>query len=718
MTIRSINLVRGAVAATVFIALAAGPAQATHLQPPLSADAIKCRADVAKAYGKLISTAGKTLASCHKSRDKGKNTVTDCNNYPTDATNIDSKGKITKAATKLTDAIAKSCVGQTALLAADYYMSCPEPCGTSLGLNNPMTTLTELGTCMSCAGPALIAGLYDAAMGTPTPPVMASKDDAKCHSAIAKGYQKYLDTIVKERQKCQGEEDNLGNTTTTSCSTQDPKGKIASALTKAGEGIDKSCAAATLANLDSCASDTLGNLKTCLGNDFGATGGTGFTTGYELPATICPVGIETEIRAGCSTDEGLTSGTCLQGGQTDTTLSVGWSGVGHGIDLPDHYSISASVTCPGSVAGACGSCVINGVSTYDEQYADFSRCKADPTISCDTPFSNNAACPSGGMCSYFLGAPLAFSGGGAFTCTLNSLFTDITGTADPDAGTSNLNMELRSIVHTGEGQTQPCPLCVDDTTPQDGIKNGHCVGGAKDVGSNPGWTCDVQALDLTYAGDPAHRGVSLDCPPAQPANISGTGLAIKLPLTTGSTSLAFQNACDAPNGAYMCACGQCSGNTAVACRNNQDCIDVGAGTCTTNGGGQAALRKPNACSGFTCDNVGDGARGECGIATAVDMFCDGFLRASGRGVLDCLDNDTCISLNSSCPGGNCGTCSHPQLRSCFLDPIQTSGTPDTRNPVLAGLFCLPPTANISINETTGSPGAGLVKVDSIVHLYY
>ncbi|MBI5506430.1 MAG: hypothetical protein HY899_16680 [Deltaproteobacteria bacterium] len=716
MTIRSIKFVRGAVGAAAVLALAAGPASATHLGP-LDSDATACRAAISKSYGKLISTTGKTLASCHKLRDKGKNTVADCNDL-SDLTNVDPKGKIAKAAAKINDAMAKSCVGQTELLASEYYMSCPEPCGTTLGLANPMTSFAQLNSCLGCAGPRLVADLYADAMGVPAT-LPLSTDDGKCHGAIAKGYQKYLDALVKGRQSCQGTEDKALNNTLTPCETSDPKAKGATALGKAGEGIDKSCAAANLANLDSCSAVDATALKSCLGSAFGDAADTGFTTGYELPATICPTTVQTSIRAGCSTDEGLTAGVCSKGGQTNTTLSVGWTGTGHGIDLPDHYSISADVTCPGPGAGSCGSCTIDGVSTVDPQYADFSRCKADPTIPCSPPFANNPACPSGGTCSYFLGAPLAFSGGGAFTCSLNTLFTDISGTADPDAGSSLLNLELRTIVHTGEGQTQPCPLCVDDTTPQDGIKTGHCVGGAKDVATNPGWTCDVQAFDLTYSGtDPSHSGPSLDCPPAQPANISGTGLAISLPLTTGSTSLAFQNACDAPNGAYMCACGQCSGNVALGCRNDQDCIDAGAGTCTTNGGGQAALRKPNACSGFTCDDAGALDRGECGIDTNLDQFCDGFLRASGRGVLDCLDDDTCRSLDTACPGGNCGNCTHLQLRSCFMDPIQTSGTPDTENPVLAGLFCLPPTANVSINETVGNPGAGLVKVDSLVHLGY
>jgi len=713
MTDQSTKLLRGAFAA-VFIVAMASPAIA------LDAGANKCRSSIAKAYGKLISTTGKTLQSCHKSRDLAKIVVADCNAYPADAANVDPKGKIATAAGKLADAITKSCVGQDELLRADYYTSCPEPCATQIGTANPMTTWTEVGDCLACVGSSMVVDMYASAMGVPTLPL--SSDDAKCHSAIGKGYQKYMDALIKGRQSCQGSEDKINNDWLAPCNTSDPKGKGAKMLTKANDGIEKSCATTTadLGKMDSCANTSWGDLKTCLGSAFDVGAAAGFKNSYELTATVCPKTIQTVIRAGCSNGPGLTAdpAQCVTGKPTDSSLSVGWTGIAHGADFPDQYSLSASVTCPGSVAGTCGDCVIDGISSTDPQYAAFARCKADPSIPCNTPFAPNAVCPSGGECSYFLGAPLAISAGGAFTCSLNSLFKDIEGTANPDNGNSQLNLELRSLVATGESQVQPCPLCIGDEVPQDGIKSGVCLGGAKDSASNPGWTCDVQAFDLTFAGDPLHNGPSLDCPSTQAANISGTGLAIKLPLTTHTTSLPFANACDPPNAALMCACGQCTGDHSIACRNDAECAAAGIGTCTTNGGGSATVRKPNQCAGYTCVEVGATDRGECGGATAVDMFCDGFLRANGKGILTCLDDDSCHALDPACPGGNCGVCTFPGVRSCYLDPIETTGTADTHNPTLAGTFCLPPTANVSINETTGSPGAGEVKVDAIIHRTY
>ncbi len=713
MTERSTNLLRVAIGAAVSIALASGPASAAL---SLSPDAVKCRAAVSKAYGSLIATTGKTLASCHKSRDLGKITLADCNNLADPA--VDPKGKILTAQTKLTDAFSKSCSGLTELMAPDFYLSCPEPCGTALAMPNPMTNLGQVDACLRCAGPQMVASLYETALGSPAVPV--SKEDGKCRGAIAKGYQKYLDTLVKGRQSCQGTADKAGTTSVTACSTADPKAKGAGALVKANDGIDKSCAAANGSTVDSCASDNLGNLKTCLGNGFAATAGSGFTTAYELPATICPTSIQTIIHAGCSTDNSLAPGSACQSGRpTATTLSVGWTGIAHGADVPDNYSISAALDCPGGTAGACGDCTITGVSSADPQHASFLRCKWDPSTPCDTPFANNPACPSGGLCTYFLGAPLALSSGGAFSCSLNALATDITGTANPDAGSSTLNLDLKTITATGESQVQPCPLCIGDTTPQDGIKSGTCLGGAKDAASNPGWTCDVQAFDLTYSGvDPAHSGPSLDCPSAPAGNISGAGLVIKLGLTTGDSSLGFNNACDAPHGGLACACGVCTGNTSLPCRDNAECTAAGAGTCTSYGGGIASPREPNGCSGYTCDDIGAADRGECAIATSVDNYCDGFMRANGGGVLNCLDDDSCHALDTACPGGSCGTCTHPQVRSCFLNPIVTNGTPDTHNPVLAGSFCLPPTSNNSINVTVGSPGPGLIKINPVVHLGY
>ena len=108
------------------------------------------------------------------------------------------------------------------------------------------------------------------------------------------------------------------------------------------------------------------------------------------------------------------------------------------------------------------------------------------------------------------------------------------------------------------------------------MKNGTCQDGA-----NNGNPCDVQGYSATFAAGANNQGLSLDCPPAPLGNISGSGLNIPLELTTGASSLPFDNQCDSPLGFLDCACGQCSGDTSLPCRNDAECALAGAGTCTS-----------------------------------------------------------------------------------------------------------------------------------------
>ena len=208
--------------------------------------------------------------------------------------------------------------------------------------------------------------------------------------------------------------------------------------------------------------------------------------------------------------------------------------------------------------------------------------------------------------------------------------------------------------------------------------------------------------------------MSLDCPPGQLDNISGSGLYIPLDLTTGASSLAFENACDAPLGFLECACGQCSGDTSLPCRNDGECAAAGAGSCTSIGAGVA--RVPNDCSDGDCFDLGDG-KGTC-LAGPVDTFCDGLLDADGEGFIGCTNNTDCAAVGSNCPGNDCGTCTETRQRSCFVNPIVAQGTPDTENPITVSTFCLPPTNNAAINGTSGSPGPVRVTVDQLTTLRY
>jgi hypothetical protein len=665
-------------------------------------DELKCRKGLAKGMLKAISTADKTSASCHKSRHSGKEpAVTDCNDLgsaPGSPGAADLKGKFAKAQQKLIDTPAKKCAGlDTDVLS--QYVSCPEPCNTTLGVNNPMTTLDEAAACMACMAADVVSTKNTTLLGAPDPGLM-SNDDTKCAQSIAKGYGKYLSTILKTRTKCQDTFEKDGGTgldaTCQTSSDPDGKGKIAKALTKADDGIDKSCAGADLNNVGSCSTVDLPNLKTCAAGSTDTADTDGYPLHYAMASTVCPIAVDSVIKAGIRNDFTATA----------TSLNAGWNGIGHGQDLVDGYTLSADLTCPGSPP--CGSCTIDGISATGPQYADFARCREDTAIPCTNPFGTDPVCPGTQDCSYFAGPPLPASASNVMTCILVRFANDISGSFNPDDGSAEQNLDISVLIHLGLTLTKPCPICVDDTTPQDGIKDGTCSGGIVD-----GDPCDVQGFSPTFAPG---AGTSLDCPPSIDTNISGAGLALDVPSTTGSTSLPFGTKCDFPLTALDCACAMCSGDTSVSCNSNTDCSMIAAGTCTSKGSGES--RAPNGCSDGNC------TAGEClaGVGDDIVQYCDGQLRANGvSGLITCNANNDCDAVAVVCGDGSpgsCGTCTLLETRRCYNDPIVASGTPDLENPVLAATFCTSPTNNIGVNGATGLPGASSVTIESATSFRY
>jgi hypothetical protein len=660
----------------------------------------KCRSTIAKTFTKAISQGNKAVTTCHKGRNSGKIGIgIDCNVL--DLANADPKGKFDKAQAKLLSGVQKTCIDSGIDLdALTDYTSCPEPCGTNLALPNPMTSYANLSACLSCVAGEIAEDYGVATLGLPAASMPAA--DQTCHSAIGKTYGKLLSTIYKERTKCQNNEEKKNGAmslSTTGCATADPKLKIAGALTKAEAAVDTSCAGANLTNVDSCDTAGIPTLKTCLDTETDTAGDDGVFGSYELASTVCPIGIDSLVLGKVS--EAL--------GATDTALELGWTGTAHLADLPDNYFISVDVTCPNS-SPPCGSCTIDGISPTGEQYQSFTRCSNDFTIECDEPFGPDLDDCGGNACNYVLGPPLAISAGNNPTCSINRLALDVTGTSDPDTGTGEIALNLSTLVFLGEGLSNPCPVCVGDVTDLDGVKNGTCSGGA-----NNGDPCDVMGYSASFANAADDEGVSLDCPPEQLSNISGSGLKIGLELTTGASSLAFENSCDSPLGAFDCACGVCNGDTTLPCRNDTECSNAGAGTCTSFGSGVA--RQPNECGDLTCTQVGLTEMGTC-LAGPTDMFCDGQLDSSGDGYIGCTSNADCLAVSSVCDGNDCGNCLDSRQRACFIDPINAVGNPSTENPTLVSTFCLPPTNNAAINGVTGSPGPVRVSVEQLTTLRY
>ncbi len=679
----------------------AGPANAVAFDK----SELKCRKAIAKGFLKAVSTADKTSQGCHKGRDKDAGQIaTDCNDLgstPGSLGAADAKGKFAKAQQKLIDTPASKCVGLDSDI-ADLFVSCPEPCSTDLGLPNPMSTLDEAAECLACYAGDVAAVKNTTSLGAPDPGLL-SGDDIKCRGNIAKGYGKYLSTILKTRTKCQDREDKSGAIVLDpACQTSpdpDGKGKIAKALAKAEAGVDKACPSAALATLGSCAITDLTDLKSCLAAAVDLADSNGFPAHYELDATVCPTGIITTVSAGVGLN-----------GTTASRLDIGWKGLGHNFDVPDAYSVVVSANCPLSEP-PCGVCTTTGIDTTAANSQLFMRCTNDFSIKCDDLFTNDLEECGGSFCTYVLGPPVPVQAGGNPSCSINALATDLTGTGNVETGEAAAQTNFATKVFTGGSSflTQPCPVCVGDPTPNDGIQGGLCDEGARD-----GEPCDTNGYDATFANLNNNLGLSLDCVPTSLENISGTGLKISFELTTGASSLGAEVACDSPLGAFDCFCGQCSGDTLIACRNDAECSGIGAGTCTANTGGTG--RQPNDCNNFgSCADIGD-SKGECSDKS--DSWCEGLIKANGRGFLGCLSNADCINTSFPCPGDDCGPCTLTQDRSCFLDPIETQGVASVGDPVLAGTFCIPPTLNSAINTASGLVGPGRVVVQqNVVRTY-
>src|SRR5205085_901593 len=83
--------------------------------------------------------------------------------------------------------------------------------------------------------------------------------------------------------------------------------------------------------------------------------------------------------------------------------------------------------------------------------------------------------------------------------------------------------KLLSKVFLVQDADHPCPPCVGDTTPNDGVKDGTCNGG-----KTPGVPCDVGGIsDLFDAAGPDFGHTSNDCLPTGSSvgelNIARTG---------------------------------------------------------------------------------------------------------------------------------------------------------------------------------------------------
>src|SRR6185295_9750331 len=342
------------------------------------------------------------------------------------------------------------------------------------------------------------------------------------------------------------------------------------------------------------------------------------------------------------------------------------------------------------------------------------RCTGDTRKGCTVSGDCSGV---GGTCEYWFGAPLPLSAGGVDTCVLSQFSGSVTGTANVDTGSSAGAASVISRVYQGAAANSPCPKCLGDGTPNDGIRGGTC-----NAGVHSGLSCDVNGI----AGARLFSPTSLDCGPLGASIVAS--LPIDLTNTTGTRTKTLTTA--SPNCRAVghttekCFCDTCGGgsNNAGPCAADSDCPGGGVcggkrcqsganngAVCTVTsecpGGGcgvPGTPTQPNKCDDGTC-SAAPGNSGEC-AGGPTEFFCSPVNRTQG-----CLSDGDCSVAGD--------TCTRSHLQFCYTDngavgnSVTSVGLVSVpvnheSDPILASEFCIAPTAAPAVNNAAGLPSLG------------
>ena len=344
--------------AVLLITFTAGTAPAAF-----SPDELKCRKIVSKNMNKVAKAASKAQAGCHKARNVDRRPLTDdCN----DLSVADDTLKYDKAKNKFVAAVQKSCVDagvDPARIMAEY-ISCSTSCTASQALDNPLAQTTDgmlqLASCLGCMAGEQASLRNVQALGLPPALLddpVTGKDDQKCHQSLAKGFDKVVLTTLKARTKCQKSAEKkegaegLGDT---DCLTDDSKGKIAKAATKAEGLVTSACdgvdfAAYALTGGCSGATDPA-SYNACAGVEAASAGDSLVSATYRLdPQDVCPSRLDTLIGGGfgktctnnadCDAPQSCQVAGPVSRCATPSNLDMGWTGWG------TTWTLLASIWC-------------------------------------------------------------------------------------------------------------------------------------------------------------------------------------------------------------------------------------------------------------------------------------------------------------------------------------------------------------------------------------
>lgn len=359
--------------------------------------------------------------------------------------------------------------------------------------------------------------------------------------------------------------------------------------------------------------------------------------------------------------------------EADANIDIGTSGAAHNLPWVSGAALTVDVLgCQGSVppCGECqlGSAVANGGAVVN------GLC-ANNTTRCDS----DTDCGVGGKCTLYFGAPVPLPVGGTPICAVATIGTGTSGSINIETGEGGLDAFSLSVrVGSGLTNASPCPQCLGDASPSDGVRGGTCEGGP-----NNGGACDAEGWSGAYSS-----WTSLDCLPSLGSTLTTMNLPVG-PLGT-----------EGADWELTAASPQCSANSADKCF-----CPAQSSTYQTESNGCTDV---NGCS----EEVAGSGEGVCFSDESVDVasYCEG---SSWGDFIPCSSNATCEAT-----GG--GTCSRVELRACFPDngslgahlvaegsaASLSSGSATAR---VGSNFCISQTGNSTVNSTAGLPGPGRIQ---------
>jgi len=710
---------------------------------PADAEPLKCQRSILKEATKLARTRMKELQKCEDQKLKGTLPgATDCAAEP----------KIAKAETKLRARLEKSCGGadRTCGTADDeplpgigWPAACPD--FQELGCTNAIAGCDDIAECLVCVDRAAVeqaSGFYFDGI-TPAP----ESDVLKCQRTIGGEMRRLFEARANALRKCWDTRYKGGHAN--DCpSPGDGKAeaKIAKATSKARTKICKACGGADrecgggddltpveidfplfCPNVDACTGlvttlDTLVDCATCVTSfDADCTNANAVPalTGYPATCTLQSVPSPQLLH--------------LDGTTGPLDLDLGSSGFAHNQPPPWIGRLTLAMTdCAGDGNPTFGECTLSGpVHDNDPTH----RCADQPWVECQTDASCLAA-GAAGPCRFFLGPPQPTTGLGnpfgfaGLGCVVTEFSGPVTGTIDVEAGNLEASMPvlLRIHRHVGLELGDPCPRCIASTC---------------DAGPRQGMACTVHGTSTVFADQ-----VSLDCPP-DPDKLLDLPLRLTLPLATRVQQATLTTASPLCTAAgftnQRCFCDTCATAAAEPCFTDADCPGGASGSCgglrcSTGGSVGATCMMGGSVTDPACNAhcTGAGVPDACCTGAGTGFFCSACtIRGEPTAPNPCRSGMCTAGVCAEPSDGHCGptetfrfclahsdcpfagdTCSSVD-RPCFDgsgdvgQSVVATGTADppinsVLNPVLAGLFCVPPTINAGLNTIRGTPGLGRV----------